>query len=78
MWISQQKKKKKIPVSGILGAVYELEKGAAWSVTLGWLPQVLVSLRGPVPFSTQRLSLGSPGRKRFFTMERRLFPSGHD
>lgn len=76
MWISQQKNK--IPVNGILGAIYELEKGAAWPVALGWVPQILVSLRGPVPFSTQRLSLASPRRKRFFTMERRLFPSGYD
>ena len=76
--ISQQKKKKKIPVNGILGGIYELEKGPAWPVASGWAPRVLVSLRGPVPSSCQRLSLGSPGRKRFFTIESRLFPSGPD
>lgn len=65
-------KKKKIPVNGILGAIYELKKGSAWPAVSG-CPTGSGVLRGPVPSSCQRLSLGSPGRKRFFTIESRYF-----
>lgn len=73
--ISQKKKKSQSMAFWVLFMSW---KRGQHGQRLRGAPRVLVSLRGPVPSSCQRQSLGSPGRKRFFTIESRLFPSGPD